>query len=379
MEIKNSTLDTVTQRHVTWRSVPENQWLDWRWQMAQRIVSADDLGRTFPDTEVDEGVVESCTSRFRIALTPYYADLIARQGKDGPLWRQAVPSTSELDEVPGLASDPLGEEGDSPVEGLLHRYEDRALMLLTDRCGIYCRYCNRRRRARGAENDLSPQQVDRCIAYLKDHSAVREVILSGGDPLTWSDARLEDLLEKLRGLPSIEIIRIGSLMPVVLPYRVTEDLCRILKKYQPLFLNVHVNHPAELSPEMREACEKLADAGIPLGSQTVLLKGINDDPLILQQLFRKLLTFRIRPYSLYHADPVQGTEHFRTSIERGRAIMEYLTANTSGMAMPHYVLDAPGGLGKIPICTDYVEGRENGGVMLRSPEGERVSYVDGEG
>ena len=361
-----------------WPNASEDQWRDWRWQMAYRLTRLDDLIELIPGGMLDGERLASCAERFRLAITPFYAQLIRQHGPESPLWRQVVPSIAELEEHPHLTWDPLGEERDSPTGGLVHRYSDRILILLTDRCAVYCRFCNRRRLAQGPEGDASKKQLGRGLTYLKRHPEVREVILSGGDPLTWPDARLDDFLGQLRRIPSLEVIRIGTRMPVVLPFRVTESLCRVLQKHHPLYVNIHVNHPAELTPEMRTACERLIAAGIPLGSQTVLLRGINNDAAVLQDLFRRLLTFRIKPYCLYHCDPVQGTAHFRTSIAEGQAIMEYLMAHTSGLAVPNYIVDAPDGGGKIPIMPDYVEEVSEGNVILRNLKGRRLQYVDGE-
>ncbi len=262
------------------------------------------------------------------------------------------------------------------MHGLVHRYPDRVLLLVTDRCAMYCRHCTRRRFAGSREHDTSKTQLDRYIAYLTRHPEVRDVILSGGDPLTQTDARLEDFLLRLRSVPSVEIIRLGSRLPITLPYRITDELCRMLEKYHPLYMNIHVNHPDELTPEVRDACNRLTRAGIPLGSQTVLLKGINDDPNVLKKLFQKLLTFRIKPYYLYHCDPAQGTAHFRTPIARGMELIEYLLGHTSGLAVPTYVVDAPHGAGKIPIMPNYVLTNFPGGAVLRNFEGMLVRYVE---
>lgn len=365
--------------HLPWDNVAKDLWYDWCWQLANRITTRDNLWRAFPEAAFESPWFSSCLERMRLGITPYFARLIAEQGFNGPLWRQVIPSSSELTQRPHLRLDPLGEEKDSPVDGLVHRYCDRALILLTNKCAVYCRYCNRRRRARGEERDASQTQLSRCLDYLRQHAEVREVILSGGDPLTLADAKLDDFLRRLRSTPSVEVIRISSRMPVVLPYRVNDSLCRILDKHHPVFLNVHVNHPSELTADMRLACDRLIRVGVPLGSQTVLLKGVNDDPAILKDLFSTLLTLRIRPYCLYHCDPAEGTSHFRTTIAEGKALMAYLLANLSGMAVPHYVVDAPEGAGKIPILPNYVEGTFPGGVVLRNLQGRSVRYVDEEG
>jgi len=364
------------ERPALWSSVPEEKWRDWRWQMAHRLTTVDDLRQVFPLNESETEELGRCLERFRMAIPPYFAELIAQDGPGGPLWKQAVVSSAELEERPALRVDPLNEEDDTPVHGLVHRYPDRVLLLLTDRCAMYCRHCTRRRFAGGRERDTSSAQIDRFVAYLQRHSEVRDVIISGGDPLTQTDAKLNDVLTRLREVPTVEIIRIGSRLPITLPFRVTDELCRTLERHHPLYINIHVNHPDELTPEVQEACDRLHRAGIPLGSQTVLLKGINDDPNVLKKLFQKLLTFRVRPYYLYHCDPAQGTGHFRTSIARGMELIEYLMGHTSGLAVPTYVVDAPHGAGKIPIMPNYVLTNFPGGAVLRNFEGMMVRYVE---
>lgn len=365
-----------SERPEIWRSVPEEKWRDWRWQMGHRLTSVDDLRKAFPLNGNDAEELSRCLERFRMAIPPYFAALIAREGIGGPLWKQAVVSSAELEERPSLRLDPLNEEDDSPVHGLVHRYPDRVLMLLTDRCAMYCRHCTRRRFAGSREHDASRNQLDRYLAYLQRHPEVRDVILSGGDPLTQTDTKLNDFLVRLRAVPTVEIIRIGSRLPITLPYRITDDLCRMLEQHHPIFMNIHVNHPDELTPEVKEACDRLTRAGIPLGSQTVLLKGINDDPTTLKKLFQKLLTFRIKPYYLYHCDPAQGTAHFRTPIARGMELVEYLLGHTSGLAVPTYVVDAPHGAGKIPVMPNYILTTFPGGAVMRNFEGMLVRYVE---
>jgi lysine 2,3-aminomutase len=289
-----------------------------------------------------------------------------------------IPSARECEEHDELTLDPLAESRDSPVAGLVHRYENRALLLVTNKCAVYCRYCNRRRCAQGGERDATILEMQNWLTYLKTHDEIEEVILSGGDPLTVNDEHLNSLLGALREVPNVKIVRICSRIPVVLPFRVTADLCALLKKHQPLYLNIHVNHPGELSEDMRRSCEMLADAGIPLGSQTVLLGGVNDAAPVLKALFARLLAYRIKPYSLYHADPVRGTAHFRIPLARGLEIMRTLIADLSGLAVPHYVLDAPHGLGKIPLLPETFLGENGAYVRLRSLVGEPIRYPDGE-
>jgi lysine 2,3-aminomutase len=365
-----------SERPDYWRSIPEEKWRDWRWQMGHRLTTEDDLRNVLPLNGTVSEELSRCLQRFRMAIPPYFAALVAKDGPGGPLWRQAVVSAAELEERPSLHLDPLNEEDDSPVHGLVHRYPDRVLLLLTDRCAMYCRHCTRRRFAGSHEHDASSSQLDKYLEYLRRHPEVRDVILSGGDPLTLADARLNDFLLRLRAIPSVEIIRVGSRLPITLPYRITDELCRMLEQHHPIFMNIHVNHPDELTPEVREACDRLTRAGIPLGSQTVLLKGVNDDPVTLKKLFQKLLTFRVKPYYLYHCDPAQGTAHFRTPIARGMELIEYLLGHTSGLAVPTYVVDAPHGAGKIPIMPNYVLTNFPGGAVLRNFEGMLVRYVE---
>lgn len=357
-----------------WKEVSVATWTDWRWQMAHRLMNRNDLRIFVEDEDTSGEILTACLRRFRWAVTPFWADRLMRRERGDPLWAQAIPSAREGEERPHLKKDPLGEEKDSPVPGIVHRYPDRALMLLTNRCAVYCRHCNRRRRAAGPERDASSAEIERMIEYLQGHPEIREVILSGGDPLLWSDKRLEQLLMRLRRISTLEIIRISTRLPVVLPFRITPALCHLLKRGQPLYLHIHVNHPAELSDEMNVACGLLADAGIPLGSQTVLLKGVNDDVKVLQTLFLNLLRMRIKPYALYHCDPAQGTAHFRTTLTAGRALMEELMKNTSGLAIPHYIADAPDGAGKIPIARDYITASIPGGVLLKNLWGKEVTY-----
>lgn len=365
-----------SERLAFWRMVPEEKWRDWRWQMSHRLTNVDDLRKALSLNGNETAELARCLERFRMAIPPYFAALIAREGPGGPLWKQAVASIAELEEKPSLHLDPLNEEDDSPVPGLVHRYPDRVLLLLTERCAMYCRHCTRRRFAGGRERDASATQLDRYLDYLSRHPEVRDVILSGGDPLTWTDQKLDDFLTRLRAVTSVEIVRIGSRLPITLPFRVTEELCRLLEKHHPLYMNIHINHPDELTEEVKEASDRLICAGIPLGSQTVLLKGINDDPVILKKLFQKLLKFRIKPYYLYHCDPAQGTGHFRTPISRGMELIEYLLGHTSGLAVPTYVVDAPHGAGKIPVMPNYLLTTFPGGAVLRNFEGMLVRYVE---
>jgi lysine 2,3-aminomutase len=305
-------------------------------------------------------------------VNPYYLSLI--KDVNDPIWRQAVPSEMELcDSV--CNADPLEEENQSPVPNLVHRYPDRALFLVCSECAMYCRFCTRKRKVGGENMMVNRETLESGIDYLQAHPEIRDVIVSGGDPLLLADEKLDWILKELRAISHIEIIRIGSRIPVVLPQRITMGLIRVLRKYQPIYLNTHFNHPDEITETSAKACARLADAGIPLGNQTVLMRGINDDPAVMKRLMQKLLAIRVRPYYIYQADMVQGTDHFRTSVEEGIEIIRALRGHTSGLGVPAYVIDAPGGGGKIPILPDYLQslGEE---VVLKNYLGESYRYAN---
>jgi lysine 2,3-aminomutase len=305
-------------------------------------------------------------------INPYYLGLIRQVGD--PIWKQAVPDAMELqDRVCHV--DPLDEEHQSPVPNLVHRYPDRVLFMISSTCAMYCRFCTRKRKVGCAEMEINAESIAAGIAYIRQHAEIRDVILSGGDPLLRGDASLDDILGRLRAIPHLEIIRIGSRIPVVLPQRVTPALVRVLKRHHPLYLNTHFNHPSEVTPQAALACARLANAGIPLGNQTVLMRGVNDDPLVMRSLMQRLLAIRVRPYYIYQADQVQGTDHFRTSVEEGLEIMRALRGHTSGLAVPTYVIDAPGGGGKIPLLPDYLQqlGSE---VLLKNYRGALYRYTN---
>jgi lysine 2,3-aminomutase len=309
---------------------------------------------------------------FPMRINSYFLDLMKEKGD--PIARQVVPSPEESRDGAPYLDDPLDEEKDSPVPGLVHRYPDRVLLMVTTQCPIYCRFCTRKRII-GRPGIVSMGTIRQGIDYIRNHGEVRDVILSGGDPLMLKDEVIEEILQGLRAIPHLEIIRIGSRVPGALPQRVTERLCEMLKKYHPLFMNLHFNHPDEVTPEAKKACEMLADAGIPLGSQTVLLKGINDDPQVMKRLMQKLLTCRVKPYYIYQADLVSGTDHFRTTVEAGLEIMRHLQGHTSGMAVPKYVIDAPHGGGKVPINPpDFVLGINEKEVVVKNYEDQVYSY-----
>jgi len=319
---------------------------------------------------IDPLSLEAVAEQYPMRINPYYLSLI--KDVDDPIWRQAVPSEKELhDSV--CHADPLEEENQSPVPNLVHRYPDRALFLVCSECAMYCRFCTRKRKVGGESMQVNRETIEGGLAYLREHPEIRDVIVSGGDPLLLSDEKLDWILGALRGIPHIEIIRIGSRIPVVLPQRITMGLIRVLRKHQPVYLNTHFNHPDEITETSAKACTRLADAGVPLGNQSVLLRGVNDDPAVMKRLMQKLLAIRVRPYYIYQADMVQGTDHFRTSVEEGIEIIRALRGHTSGLGVPAYVIDAPGGGGKIPILPDYLQslGEE---VVLKNYLGESYSY-----
>jgi len=328
----------------------------------------------------DETEAITAKGQLPLAITPYYASLLDKDNPRQPIRRTVVPVTTEQIVSPGEAEDPLGEEHDTPVPGLVHRYPDRVLFLVTDFCSTYCRYCTRSRMVgNGKKEGFDVRRWERAIAYIESSPSVRDVLLSGGDPLTLSDESLEWLLSRLRRIPHVELIRIGTKVPVVLPQRIMPSLTRMLKKYHPLWMSIHVTHPDELTAETSQACERLADTGIPLGSQTVLLSGINDDVPTMKRLVQGLLKIRVKPYYLYQCDPILGSAHFRTPVEKGLEIIQGLRGHTTGYAVPTYVIDAPGGGGKIPLLPDYVAGRDGDDLLLRNYEGHIYRYPDSTG
>lgn len=319
---------------------------------------------------LDVEEVRRIARAFKIQITPYYAGLIKERGD--AMWRQLVPDPAELKADTGVA-DPLHEDKDSPVPSIVHRYPDRCLFLVSHSCASYCRFCTRKRKV-GDPSKIHPRYIEDGLAYIRSHSEIRDVVISGGDPLMLSDRKLEAIVKAVRAVPHVEIIRIGTRAPCVLPQRITEKLVAMLKKYHPLYMNVHFNHPDEITPESSRALNLLADAGIPLGNQTVLLKGVNDDPVVMRRLMQKLLSVRVRPYYIYQADYVSGTEHLRTTVEKGLEIMENLRGWTSGLAVPYYCIDAPGGGGKIPVLPKYLQSISDEQVVLRNYAGETFVY-----
>jgi lysine 2,3-aminomutase len=352
-----------------------SQWHNWRWQLRNRITTADGLERIIRLSDDERRALVRDGHSLPLAITPYYASLLDVNDPRQALRRTVVPVTSEYVHSAGESHDPLGEDSDSPVPGLVHRYPDRVLFLVTEFCSTYCRYCTRSRMV--GQRQKAPfhmQQWEEAIAYIEANSAVRDVLLSGGDPLTLPDEKLEYLLMRLRQIPHVEIIRIGTKVPMVLPQRITHALTRMLKRYHPLLISIHCTHPAELTSEVQEACTRLADAGIPLGSQTVLLAGVNDQVDTMKGLVHGLLRIRIRPYYLYQCDPILGSGHFRTAVEKGLEVIHGLRGYTTGYAVPTYVIDAPGGGGKIPLLPEYVVGREGNDLLLKNYAGNIYRY-----
>ena len=359
-----------------WKEVSEKEWNDWRWQLRHRITTFEQLKEIIDLTPEEIEGIKHSKGRLALAVTPYFASLMDPINPNCPIRRQAVPRIEELHLSKNDMVDPCGEDKDSPVPGLVHRYPDRVLLLVTDQCAVYCRYCTRRRLVGSHERAITQGNFEEVLKYLKSHRKVRDVLLSGGDPLLLENERLEEILSRLRTIPHIELLRIGTRVPVTLPQRITGGLVRMLKKYHPLMISIHFSHPKEITDQVRRACNDLADGGIPLGSQTVLLKGINDKPYIMKKLVHELLKIRVRPYYIYQCDLATGTEHFRTSVATGIQIIEKLRGYTTGYAVPTYVVDAPGGGGKIPVEPVYLVSRGKGKVVLRNYEGKIFEYPE---
>ncbi len=361
-----------------WHNVSDQDWNDWRWQLKNRIQSLEQLESLMPLTPEERLGAVLCGNKLALGITPYFFNLIERDNPDCPIRRQVVPRWEETVHHPEELIDPCGEDQDMVAPGLVHRYPDRVLFLVTDRCASYCRYCTRSRIVSGAGQQHLTSDYAAAIAYIRSTPTVRDVLLSGGDPLLLSDEKLETLLAELRSIPHVELLRIGTRIPIFLPQRITPQLCSMLKKYHPLWMSIHTNHPRELTAESRQALELLADHGIPLGNQTVLLRGVNDSALILKELFQKLLICRVRPYYLYQCDLVRGSAHLRTTISEGLQIMEQLRGHTTGYAIPQYVVDGPGGGGKIPLNPDYILGHDGSSYVLRNYKGQIYEYPDPE-
>ena len=364
-----------SKRAPIFADVPDEKWNDWRWQMSNRLNSVEDFEKVLKLTDSEKKAL-STPGLFRVDVTPYYVSRIDPDDADDPIRKQVIPTAGEIDVFTGMMEDSLAEDRHSPVPGLVHRYPDRVLMLVTTQCASYCRYCTRARIVGDPNQTFSRSEFDAQIEYLKNTPQVRDVLLSGGDPLTLAPKILEELLTRLREIPHIEIIRIGSRVPTFMPMRVTTELTDMLQKFHPLWLNIHVNHPNEISKELEEATDKLTRAGIPLGNQSVLLAGVNDCVHIQRELVHKLVRIRVRPYYLYQCDLVEGAGHFRTPVAKGIEIIEGLRGHTSGYAIPTYVVDAPGGGGKIPVMPNYLISYSDHKIILRNYEGYITTYEE---
>lgn len=365
----------MSERRI-FKDVPDAQWNDWRWQVDNRIETLDELKKYVALTPEEEEGVTKTLGKLRMAITPYYLSLINPDDPYDPVKKQAVPTVLETHEAAADLLDPLHEDEDAPVPGLTHRYPDRVLALITDQCSMYCRHCTRRRFAGANDAMVDMKQIEKYFDYVRAHPEVRDVLLSGGDALMVSDAKLEEIIAGFRAIPHVEIVRIGSRTPVVMPQRITPELCAMLKKYHPVWLNTHFNHPNEITPEAMRACAMLADAGVPLGNQSVLLAGVNDCVHVMRDLVHKLVKMRVRPYYIYQCDLSMGLEHFRTPVAKGIEIIEALRGHTSGYCVPTFVVDAPGGGGKTPVMPNYVISQSAHKVILRNFEGVITTYTE---
>jgi lysine 2,3-aminomutase len=363
-------------RQAFFPEVADQDWNDWRWQCRNRVRRPADLERMLVLSSHERAALQGGGSMLPVGITPYYLSLVSPDDPFHPLRRAVIPTTAEFQRSAGEADDPLGEDSQSPVPGLVHRYPDRVLLLASDFCSTYCRYCTRSRVVGHGTIHPSVSRLEEAFEYIRASPEIRDVLLSGGDPLSLSDEKLDWILGSLRSIPHVEMIRIGTKVPAVLPQRITPKLCRTLRRHHPLWMSLHFMHPEECTPETHRACALLADAGIPLGSQTVLLKGINDDAETMKTLLHRLLMMRVRPYYLYQCDPISGSAHFRTPVEKGLEIIRSLRGFTSGYAVPTYVIDAPGGGGKIPLMPEAVIGRDDDSLLLRNHEDKIFRYPD---
>ncbi len=361
-----------------WADVTEEQWNDWHWQIENRLTTVEQIEQVINLNEKERKDIAEVMDGFRVGITPYYASLMDPDDENCPVRMQAVPILKETHTSAEDMADPLHEDEDSPAPGLTHRYPDRVLFLITDQCSMYCRHCTRRRMAGEHDGSRSREDIDACIAYIKRTPQIRDVLLSGGDSLCVEDEVLDYIFSELRKIPHVEIVRIGSRTPVVMPQRITEKFCEMIKKYHPVWLNTHFNHPKELTPEAAKACSMLANSGVPLGNQSVLLRGVNDCPHIMRELVHGLVKNRVRPYYIYQCDLSLGIGHFRTPVSKGIEIIEALRGHTSGYAVPTFVVDAPGGGGKTPVMPQYVISQSPGKIILRNYEGVITTYTEPE-
>lgn len=368
----------LQRRRKLFPEVSDADWNDWKWQVKNRIETVEELAKHLKLTGQETEGIKDCLATLRMAITPYYLTLIDPNNPNDPVRKQAVPTSHELYRSPADLEDPLHEDGDAPVPGLTHRYPDRVLLLVTDQCSMYCRHCTRRRFAGQKDTAMPAGNIDKAIDYISKHPEVRDIVVSGGDPLLLSDNKLEGILQRLRAIPHVEIIRIGSRTPVVMPQRITPELCDMLKKYHPVWVNTHFNHPNEITTDAARACDLLSMAGIPLGNQSVLLAGVNDCIHVMKNLVHALAMIRVRPYYIYQCDLSYGLSHFRTPVAKGVEIIEALRGHTSGFCVPTYVVDAPGGGGKIPVMPDYLISSGYKKIILRNYEGVITCYNEPE-
>ncbi len=357
-----------------WQHVPESDWRDWSWQLKNRLTSAAQLEQYMTLSPAEKAGCQFADQKLAVAITPYFFNLIDRNDPECPIRRQVIPRGDEMAVAQEEMLDSLGEDAHSPVPGLVHRYPDRVLFLVTDRCAAYCRYCTRSRLVSNAQDYNFHPEYERGLRYIEAHPEVRDVLLSGGDPLLLSDRKLDHLLGRLRAIKHVEFIRIGSRIPVFLPQRITPELCEVFKKHGPVWMSIHVNHPKECTLELKEACDRLAFAGVPLGNQSVLLKGVNDDADVMKALVHRLLRMRVRPYYLYQMDLITGGSHFKVDVRKGIEIIRALRGHTTGYAVPQYVIDAPGGGGKVPINPEYIESIDDREVVFKNYQGETFRY-----
>ena len=365
-----------SRRKQLFPDVTDEQWNDWKWQVKNRIETLEDLKKYVSLTAEEEEGVKKTLSTLRMAITPYYLSLINPDDPNDPVRKQCIPTGLETHQASADLLDPLHEDEDSPTPGLTHRYPDRVLFLITDMCSMYCRHCTRRRFAGQTDAECGADRIEKAIEYIEKTPTVRDVLLSGGDALMVTDKKLEYIISRLRAIPHVEIIRLGTRTPVVCPQRITPELCEMLKKYHPIWLNTHFNHPNEITEESTRACEMLANAGVPLGNQSVLLRGVNDCVHVMKHLVQGLVKIRVRPYYIYQCDLSMGLEHFRTPVSKGIEIIEGLRGHTSGYCVPTFVVDAPGGGGKTPVMPQYVISQAPGRVVLRNFEGVITTYTE---
>lgn len=357
-----------------WQHIPEADWRDWTWQLKHRITTVEQLERLMTLTPEEKAGCLFAAHKLALAITPYFFNLIDRDNPACPIRKQVIPRIDESIVSAEEMLDSLGEDEHSPVPGLVHRYPDRVLFLVTDRCASYCRYCTRSRLVSNAQDYNFHPEYEQALRYIESHPEVRDVLLSGGDPLLLSDKKLDHLLGRLRAIPHVEFIRIGSRIPVFLPQRITPELCEVFKKHGPIWMSIHVNHPKEATQELKDACERLSFAGVPLGNQSVLLRGVNDDAEVMKALVHRLLRMRVRPYYLYQMDLITGGAHFKADVRKGLEIIQALRGHTTGYAVPQYVIDAPGGGGKVPINPEYLEKITDDEVVFRNFEGREFRY-----